>query len=147
MLPKLKPPRVQLLSGGEEAVLVQWNLTKGTKAFLPRLGAPLQVRLKTARFGAVVLHHVTKRRQQVLNELYIVDEKIPWHTRECPYFCVCFSRETTCIKVFHHHRTGASYERYETDSTEMHRDGFWPFFLSRLTSFLEIFSRSSFRFS
>lgn len=35
--------RVQLFSGGEEAVLVQWNLSKGTKAFLPRLGAPLQV--------------------------------------------------------------------------------------------------------
>ncbi|CAM9591782.1 unnamed protein product [Ectocarpus sp. 12 AP-2014] len=37
------PDGVQLLSGGEEAVLVQWNLSKGTKAFLPRLGAPLQV--------------------------------------------------------------------------------------------------------
>lgn len=24
-------------------MLVQWNLRKGTKAFLPRLGAPLQV--------------------------------------------------------------------------------------------------------
>ena len=37
------PLRVQLFSGGEEAVLVQWNLTKGTKAFLPRLGASIQV--------------------------------------------------------------------------------------------------------
>ncbi|CAN0141241.1 unnamed protein product, partial [Ectocarpus fasciculatus] len=37
------PDGVQLFSGGEEAVLVQWNLSKGTKAFLPRLGAPLQV--------------------------------------------------------------------------------------------------------
>ncbi|CAN0183209.1 unnamed protein product, partial [Ectocarpus sp. 4 AP-2014] len=36
------PDGVQLFSGGEEAVLVQWNLSKGTKAFLPRLGAPLQ---------------------------------------------------------------------------------------------------------
>ena len=39
--------RVQLFSGGEEAVLVQWNLSKGTKAFLPRLGAPLQVSRST----------------------------------------------------------------------------------------------------
>eukprot|EP00903_Cladosiphon_okamuranus_P017264 g15909.t1 len=36
------PDGVQLFSGGEEAVLVQWNLRKGTQAFLPRLGAPLQ---------------------------------------------------------------------------------------------------------
>ena len=40
---KPTPLRVQLFSGGEEAVLVQWNLAKGTKAFLPRLGASIQV--------------------------------------------------------------------------------------------------------
>lgn len=32
-----------MFSGGEEGVLVQWNLNKGTKAFIPRLGATLQV--------------------------------------------------------------------------------------------------------
>jgi hypothetical protein len=30
-----------MMSGGEEGVLVYWNLNRGTRAFLPRLGGPI----------------------------------------------------------------------------------------------------------
>lgn len=63
------PTRVQLFSGGQEAVLVQWNLSKGTKAFLPRLGAPLQVQVGghvSRLFFRFAPEYVPKTSQEVL---------------------------------------------------------------------------------
>lgn len=34
---------MQLFSGASEDALVQWNLVKGTKSFLPRLGETIEV--------------------------------------------------------------------------------------------------------
>lgn len=47
----VSPCRVQLLSGGHEGVLVQWNLSKGTRAYIPRLGGTIKVSERAFRIG------------------------------------------------------------------------------------------------
>lgn len=66
-----------LLSGGEEAVMVQWNLVKGTQSFMARLGGPLS-RLSPSPSGVHVALS-TKDNCVRLIKLYKFEEQ--WQLR------------------------------------------------------------------
>jgi WD40 repeat protein len=70
-----------MMSGGEEGVLVYWNLNRGTRAFLPRLGGPISC-VQPDTHGAYCAVAVQDNRVIVVR---LANWAVQWQVSNCTY--------------------------------------------------------------